>query len=66
VAETLIALCLEQRHLTGNVHFVDDGYVVEGHSWPEGNMAVYCGSRAVDEEYRRLEIEYPRERETGE
>ncbi len=41
VAESMIALCLDQRHLTGNVIFVDDGYVVEGHSWPEGNQALY-------------------------
>lgn len=41
VMESAIALCVPQRHLTGNVIFCDDGYNVEGHSWPEGTRAVY-------------------------
>lgn len=41
VMESAIALCVPQRHLTGNVVFCDDGYNVEGHSWPEGTRAVY-------------------------
>ena len=47
VAETLLAMCVEQRHFTGNVVFPDDGYNVEGHSWPEGNVALYEGSVAL-------------------
>ena len=47
VAETLLAMCLDQRHFTGNVVFADDGYNVEGHSWPEGNSALYQGSVAL-------------------
>lgn len=60
VAETLMALCLEQRHLTGNVVFPDDGYVVEGHSWPEGNEALYAGADALDALFRQLDVDYPR------
>jgi NAD(P)-dependent dehydrogenase (short-subunit alcohol dehydrogenase family) len=41
IVESAIALCLPQRHLTGNVIFCDDGYNVEGHSWPEGTRDVY-------------------------
>lgn len=47
VAESLLALCVPQRHLTGNVVFVDDGYNVEGHSWPDGNLALYDGPEAL-------------------
>jgi len=62
VAESIIALCLDQRHLTGNICFADDGYVVEGHSWPEGNRALYAGSAELEALYRRLDEEYPPER----
>jgi gluconate 5-dehydrogenase len=55
VAETLLAMCLEQRHFTGNVVFADDGYNVEGHSWPEGNIALYEGSEALEKLLRRVE-----------
>lgn len=48
VVESAIALAVPQRHLTGNVIFCDDGYVVEGHSWPEGTQAVYEGPEALD------------------
>ena len=48
VAETLLSMCLPQRHLTGNVIFADDGYNIEGHSWPEGNMALYAGAEELD------------------
>ena len=41
VVESAIALCIPQRHLTGNMIFCDDGYVIEGHSWPDGTWAVY-------------------------
>lgn len=43
IVESMLALCIPQRHLTGNVVFCDDGYVVEGHSWPAGNKALYQG-----------------------
>lgn len=45
VTESLLAMCVEQRHFTGNVLFADDGYNIEGHSWPEGNEALYAGTR---------------------
>ncbi len=60
VAETLVAMCLEQRHFTGNVVFADDGYNVEGHSWPEGNVALYSSSEALQELFCQLEMAYPR------
>jgi NAD(P)-dependent dehydrogenase (short-subunit alcohol dehydrogenase family) len=41
VTESIIALCFNQRHLTGNIIYCDDGYNVEGHSWPEGNIEIY-------------------------
>lgn len=62
VAETLIAMCAEQRHLTGNVVYVDDGYNIEGHSWPEGNTALYAGLEKLREQFEKLDREYPRER----
>ena len=62
VAETLTALCVDQRHLTGNVLFADDGYVIEGHSWPEGNEALYTGSSALEALFERLKEDYPPER----
>ena len=55
VTETLLSTCLPQRHLTGNLIFCDDGYNVEGHSWPEGNRAVYEGDGAVDVLYQQLD-----------
>ncbi len=61
VAETLTALCVEQQHLTGNVLFADDGYVIEGHSWPEGNEALYAGFSELQSLYDRLEKDYPPE-----
>ncbi|MFW5742473.1 MAG: SDR family NAD(P)-dependent oxidoreductase [Spirochaetota bacterium] len=60
VAETLLAMCVPQHHFTGNVVFCDDGYNVEGHSWPEGNVALYEGGEAVDRLYRELDARYPR------
>ncbi|MFG6428276.1 SDR family NAD(P)-dependent oxidoreductase [Roseateles sp. LYH14W] len=57
ITETLLATCVPQRHLTGNLIFCDDGYNVEGHSWPEGNRAVYDSSAAVDALYQRLNDE---------
>lgn len=55
IAETLLATCLPQRHLTGNIVFCDDGYNIEGHSWPEGNLAVYGPGDAIDELYCQLD-----------
>ena len=60
IAETLIAMCSEQRHFTGNVVFVDDGYNIEGHSWPDGNAALYAGLDELKQEFEKLEEEYPR------
>jgi 3-oxoacyl-[acyl-carrier protein] reductase len=57
VAATLVSMCVPQRHLTGNVVFADDGYNVEGHSWPEGNAALY--EDRIDELYEKLSQEYP-------
>ena len=48
VVESLMAMCLPQKHLTGNVIFADDGYTIEGHSWPEGNRALYTSREALD------------------
>jgi 3-oxoacyl-[acyl-carrier protein] reductase len=48
VIESALALCLPQRHLTGNVVFCDDGYAIEGHSWPEANRALYEGPDALE------------------
>jgi NAD(P)-dependent dehydrogenase (short-subunit alcohol dehydrogenase family) len=48
IAESLVALCIPQRHLTGNIIFCDDGYNVEGHSWPEGTKAVYTGAEELE------------------
>ncbi len=63
IAETLLAMCAPQRHFTGNVVFADDGYNIEGHSWPEGNEALYAGADELDRLYRQLDVEYPRETE---
>jgi len=57
ITETLLATCLPQRHLTGNLIFCDDGYNVEGHSWPQGNLAVYEGGDAIDALYRQFDNE---------
>jgi NAD(P)-dependent dehydrogenase (short-subunit alcohol dehydrogenase family) len=62
ITETIIATCIPQRHLTGNVIFCDDGYNIEGHSWPLGNAALYGGSEKLEELYARLEREYPFEK----
>ena len=65
VAETLLSMCIEQRHLTGNVIFPDDGYVIEGHSWPEGNEALYEGITALNALYRSIDEKYPPREATG-
>jgi NAD(P)-dependent dehydrogenase (short-subunit alcohol dehydrogenase family) len=52
--ESLIALCFPQRHLTGNVIFCDDGYNIEGHSWPEGNKAIYSGQDEIERLLNRI------------
>jgi NAD(P)-dependent dehydrogenase (short-subunit alcohol dehydrogenase family) len=48
IAETLLGMCVPQRHLTGNVIFADDGYNIEGHSWPDGNTALYAGAEELE------------------
>jgi NAD(P)-dependent dehydrogenase (short-subunit alcohol dehydrogenase family) len=48
IVESMLALCIPQRHLTGNVVFCDDGYVIEGHSWPAGNSALYQGPEELN------------------
>lgn len=59
VAETLISMCIEQRHLTGNLIFPDDGYIIEGHSWPEGNSALYESPAALDSLYDEIDRMFP-------
>ena len=59
IAETLLSMCVEQRHLTGNVIFPDDGYVIEGHSWPEGNMALYESAEALNALYAEIDNRFP-------
>ena len=49
ISETILATCMPQKHLTGNVIFCDDGYNIEGHSWPEGNAALYGQPDELDE-----------------
>jgi NAD(P)-dependent dehydrogenase (short-subunit alcohol dehydrogenase family) len=60
VTETVVAMCLPQRHLTGNVVFCDDGYNVEGHSWPAGNRALYEGLESMEDLMADLDRGYPR------
>jgi NAD(P)-dependent dehydrogenase (short-subunit alcohol dehydrogenase family) len=57
VAASLVAMCVPQPHFTGNVVFADDGYNIEGHSWPEGNQALY--DNRLDELYESLSVQYP-------
>ncbi len=60
VAQSIVALCMPQVHLTGNVVFCDDGYNIEGHSWPEGTAALYAGAGALERLYAELDDKYPR------
>ena len=59
ITETLLAACMPQRHLTGNVIFCDDGYNIEGHSWPEGNSAMYAGDEDLKAFFSQLNHDYP-------
>lgn len=61
IVETLLAACIPQRHLTGNVIFCDDGYNIEGHSWPDGNAALYKGDDTLQTLFTRLDQDYPHE-----
>lgn len=61
VAETLLAMCVDQRHFTGNVVFADDGYNIEGHSWPEGNLSLFAGKENLEDLFRKLDEGYPKE-----
>jgi len=54
ISETILATCIPQRHLNGNVIFCDDGYNIEGHSWPEGNSALYGRSEELDELFKNI------------
>ena len=59
VVQSLLSMCIPQKHFTGNVVFIDDGYNVEGHSWPEGNDALYAGAEALENLYRELDDRFP-------
>ena len=61
VTETILAMCVPQRHLTGNLVFCDDGYNIEGHSWPAGNRALFQGARSLQDLMDQLDREYPKE-----
>ena len=60
VAQSIVALCVPQVHLTGNVVFCDDGYNIEGHSWPEGTQELYAGAGGLERLYAELDRKYPR------
>lgn len=55
VAQTILSMCVPQQHATGNVIFCDDGYNIEGHSWPQGNDALYAGAEALDALYEGID-----------
>lgn len=59
ITETILAMCIPQRHFTGNIVFCDDGYNVEGHSWPEGNQTLFKDFCALDKLFQDLEKDYP-------
>lgn len=59
VSATLLAMCLPQPHFTGNVVFADDGYNIEGHSWPEGNRALFAGQEELDNLFEQIDSEFP-------
>jgi len=39
--------------------FADDGYNIEGHSWPEGNQALYTGQAKLDSLFQQMGQEFP-------
>lgn len=59
VTATLLSMCIPQPHFTGNVVFADDGYNIEGHSWPEGNRALFAGQEALDALFSQINAEFP-------
>ena len=59
VTATLLSMCIPQPHLTGNVVFADDGYNIEGHSWPEGNRALFGGQDELDNLFKQIDAEFP-------
>ena len=59
ISETIAAMCVPQKHFTGNVVFCDDGYNIEGHSWPLGNQALFKGEQALQTLFQDLAKEYP-------
>jgi NAD(P)-dependent dehydrogenase (short-subunit alcohol dehydrogenase family) len=60
VAETLLTMCVDQRHFTGNLVFADDGYNIEGHSWPDGNRSLFAGKRELEVLFTKLDELYPK------
>jgi len=51
-------MCVPQPHFTGNVLFADDDYSIEGHSWPEGNQALYAGQDQLDSLFQQMNDEF--------
>jgi len=58
VTASLLSMCIPQPHFTGNVLFADDGYNIEGHSWPEGNQALYAGQEQLDSLFQQIDDEF--------
>ena len=59
VTATLLSMCIPQPHFTGNVVFADDGYNIEGHSWPEGNRALFAGQEDLENLFTQIDAEFP-------
>ncbi|MCF7949281.1 MAG: SDR family oxidoreductase [Spirochaetia bacterium] len=59
VTASLLSMCIPQPHFTGNVLFADDGYNIEGHSWPEGNQALFAGQDELESLFQGIDAEFP-------
>lgn len=59
VTASLLSMCIPQPHFTGNVLFADDGYNIEGHSWPEGNQALFTGQDELQSLLQKIDAEFP-------
>ncbi len=59
ITATLLSMCIPQPHFTGNVVFADDGYNIEGHSWPEGNRALFAGQDELEKLFTQIDSEFP-------
>ena len=59
VTATMLSMCIPQPHFTGNVVFADDGYNIEGHSWPEGNQALFAGQDELEDLFTQIDSEFP-------